>query len=319
MSIIKGKKWLKPRVFEENPRTMTFKDIIYFSYKYYYSSPLVPENQEIEKHFSSRIDSKIDEFQTLVTVSIGGDLMPYELIKPKNTQSLWDEVGPDFFASDIVFANLETPFVEAIPENFVPEVMLNNMLFNTDQNTFDVFNGNKKFKGFDILSVANNHSIDQGIDGLDETINKLNSLGIKSIGGRIKKDDTGFEVVEVNGVKIAFLAYTYSLNQFTLDKDLQWKVNYLRLNTESVSIDEIAQDAIKCRQMGAELVVCSLHCGNAYQVYPSQLTINLYQNIFSNCGVDVIAGGHPHNLQPWNSYTFKDPISGKAKSRFCNL
>ena len=34
--IIKGKKWLRARVFEENPRTMGFKDIVYFAYKYYF-------------------------------------------------------------------------------------------------------------------------------------------------------------------------------------------------------------------------------------------------------------------------------------------
>lgn len=316
LSIIKGKKWLKPRVFEENPRTMTLKDIIYFTYKYYYHSPLIPENNQIVEHFRSRVESKNEEFQTLVSVSIGGDLMPYELIKPKNTKSLWDEVGPDFFASDIAFANLETPFVEDKPEKFVPEVMLNNMLFNTDQNTFDVFNGNKNFKGFDVLSVANNHSIDQGIDGLNETLRKLDTLGIKSVGAKLNESDNSFEIFEVKGIKLAFLAYTYSLNQFTIEDDIQWKVNYLRLNTEDVSVDGIAKDVIACRQLGAEFVICSLHCGNAYQVYPSQQTINLYHNVFSKCGVDVIAGGHPHNLQPWNSCIFTDPISGKAKVGF---
>jgi poly-gamma-glutamate capsule biosynthesis protein CapA/YwtB (metallophosphatase superfamily) len=316
LSIIKGKKWLKPRVFEENPWSMTLKDIIYFTYKYYYHSPLIPENDQIVEHFRSKVESKNKEFQTLVSVSIGGDLMPYKLIKPENTNYLWDEIGPDFFASDIVFANLETPFVENRPEKFVPEVMLNNMLFNTDQNTFDVFNGNKMFKGFDVLSVANNHSIDQGIDGLNKTIEKLKTQEIKSIGAKLNESDNSFEIFEVNGIKLAFLAYTYSLNQFTLEDKMQWKVNFLRLNTANVSIDEIAKDVINCRQLGAEFIICSLHCGNAYQVYPSQQTIDLYQNIFSQCGVDVIAGGHPHNLQPWKSYSYLDANSGKQKTGF---
>ena len=93
-------------------------------------------------------------------------------------------------------------------------------------------------------------------------------------------------------------------------------MNYLPLNTKDCSIDMIEQQVRDCRNAGAEFIICSVHAGNAYQVYPSELTVKLFEKIFETCGVDVIAGGHPHNMQPWRSYTFKDPNTGKEKQGF---
>jgi hypothetical protein len=45
-------------------------------------------------------------------------------------------------------------------------------------------------------------------------------------------------------------------------------------------------------------------------------TLTLFEKIFTECGVDVIVGGHPHNLQPWRKYKFTDPITGYLKTGF---
>jgi hypothetical protein len=314
-SLFKGKKWRLPRSFEENPRTMSLSDIIYFAYKYYYHPPLLPATKNIATHFQKQPGKEVI-FETLATVSIGGDLMPYELIKPENTLHLWDEAGPDFFGSDIVFANLETPLDTGRKPEFVPEVMLNHMLFNTDETTFGVFSGQGKYKGYDVLSVANNHSLDMGADGLINTLDNLRHKGIQTVGAKKEEVEDDFQIVEVNGIKIGFVAYTYSLNEFLPEKGREWMVNYLPLNCEGCDIATIKGHVEACRKAGAELIVCSMHCGNAYQAYPSTWTIRLFEQVFEATGVDVIAGGHPHNLQPWQNYQFTDPFSGKAKTGF---
>ena len=190
--LIKGKKWLRARTFEENPITMRFKDIVYFAYKYYFKSPLLADSIEVERHFKEKpvLDNQIVE--PLVTVSIGGDLMPYEMIHEEFTQNLWNEVGAEFFGSDVVFANLETPLHEGHKNNFVPEVMLYDMHFNTDAETFKIFNGHGKYRGFDVLSIANNHTLDQGSEGIDKTIEFLNNKNIKSVGAKSQKEDKDF-------------------------------------------------------------------------------------------------------------------------------
>jgi poly-gamma-glutamate capsule biosynthesis protein CapA/YwtB (metallophosphatase superfamily) len=313
--IFKRKKWSRPREFEENPRTMRFRDILYFAYKYYYRPPLLPPLDSDIDVFKNRLQEN-GTFEILATISIGGDLMPYEMIKPEYTGHLWDEVGEGFFSSDIVMANLETPIDTMRKPEFVPEVMLNHMHFNSDQTTLDIFSGNGRFKGYDILAIANNHSLDMGEKGLVQTIDHLNSRGIRTVGAKKEKEGKDHEIMEVNGVRIGFVSYTYSLNEYLPSKDGEWMVNYLPLNCADCDIDIIRAHVKACREAGADLVICSLHCGNAYQAYPLKLTTDLFMNVFEKCGVDVIAGGHPHNLQPWHSHEFTDPFNGKRKKGF---
>ncbi len=312
----KQKSWDKAIEFEENPRTMRLMDLLYFSYKYYFKPPQIPSHPTVLAHFQKPTTLHPD-FHSQLSISLGGDLMPYEMIKPEYTTYLWDNVGADFFGSDIVFANLETPLDTKQKQSFVPEVMLSNMLFNTDEQTFSIFNGNGQFKGFDILSVANNHSLDMGRAGLLATLQNLKDKNILSIGAAASADEAEQPVIiERNGFKIGFIAYTYSLNQFEAPKDKPWLVNLLPLNLPGCDISRIKQQTETCRKAGADLVLCSIHAGNAYQTYPGKTTVDLFENIFNTCGVDVIIGGHPHNLQPWRNYQFTDPFSGKNKTGF---
>ncbi|MES2617988.1 MAG: CapA family protein [Bacteroidota bacterium] len=314
IAIVKGRKWRIPREFEENPRTMRFKDIVYFAYKYYFHSSLNAPTNEIAEHFSKKYSIE-PLVETLVTVSIGGDLMPYQMIRPETTTHLWDEVGSDFFGSDVVFANLESPMDTSILPCYVPEVMLSDMLFNGDQKLFDIFSGNGKYKGYDVLSTANNHSLDMGPTGVKNTMEYLHQLNIQSVGTALDNAQDPVIVVK-NGITIGFVAYTYSLNHLELPNEHYGLVNVLPLNVPGCDITLIQEQTQQCRDAGADIVICSLHCGNAYQAYPSQTTVDLYQKIFSECGVDVIAGGHPHNLQPWQYYPFTDPFTGKQKRGF---
>jgi hypothetical protein len=315
LALFKRKPWSKPLLFEENPRTMSFKDLIYFAYKYYYAPPIKPYNLEVFEHFNQT--TKVHpEFQSELSVSIGGDLMPYDLITPELSKDLWDEIGEDFFSSDIVFANLETPLDINQPPSFVPEVMLNNMLFNANETMFEVFNGNQKYKGFDILSLANNHTLDMGVIGIQNTMDFIQKKNIAYVGTKKNEDDKSWKIINIKGYKIGFVAFTYSLNQFTVPENEPWIVNLLDLNVEGVDVTDIKNEVLACKQEGADFIICSLHCGNAYQAYPSPTAIDLFQRVFNECGVDVIAGGHPHNPQPSRYYDFIDPYTGEQKRGF---
>lgn len=299
---------------------MNWRDLVYFSYKYYFKSPLLPDSPSVDHHFQGGSVPAVELIDP-VSVSIGGDLMPYELIKPEFVTELWDEVGDVFFGSDLVFANLETPIDLSRPPSYVPEVMLNHMLFNTDEQTFRIFSGNGKFKGYDVLSVANNHSLDMGIDGLDASMDFLSSEGVLPVGARRTRETNSSGIVDVKGIRLGFVAFTYSLNEFVNPSvneanGIDNKVNLLPLNVPDAQIGRIIEQVDACRKDGAQFIILSLHCGNAYQIYPSEVTVNLFSRVFRETGVDVIAGGHPHNLQPWRFYDFVDPVSGKMKRGF---
>jgi poly-gamma-glutamate synthesis protein (capsule biosynthesis protein) len=238
------------------------------------------------------------------------------MIKPETTKVLWDKVGSDFFGSDLVFANLETPIDMAKKSSFVPEVMLNDMHFNTDEATFSIFSGSGHYKGYDVLSVANNHTMDMGEAGLDATLWYLEQQTISAIGAKHHQSEPDFVIRSINGISIGFVAYTFSLNQLLPPDDKPWKVNYLPLNLADCPTDRIEKDVKACREAGAEFIICSLHFGNAYQVYPSLRSIQLVEQLFEKCGIDIIAGGHPHNLQPWRYYHYTHLETGRQKTGF---
>jgi len=313
--------WKRPaKDFEENPAFFKAKDVLYLGYKYYIKPPyLFPE--WVVKHFKEQnFDFTLPnnfEVESEITLSVGGDLMPYKWIQKPYTEHLWDEVGDFFFGSDIVFANLETPIIPNKPASLVPEVMLSDMHFNANEEMFEIFSGNGKYKGYDVLSTANNHSMDMGKEGVLETIRFLEQKNIAYTGtAKSPEECQHFPILECKDIKIAFLAYTYSLNQFQLAEEEVYLVNTERLNTPNPDLSKIKQDVLLAHKQGADLVMLSLHTGNAYQAYPSEHTINIYHRIFEECGVDAILGSHPHNPQPMEKYTFQCPITQRQKQGF---
>ncbi len=326
VALWKGKGWqTPPDGMEENPRYMGTKEVVYLGYKYYYQPPLQTE-AAIVRHFAQQnLDfSPPPGFmpESAITLSAGGDLMPYEWIIPEATRNLWDDTGGFFFSADLVFANLETPIDLNRPPSLVPEVMLNDMLFNGSAEMFAIFSGtppggNGRFKGYDVVSTANNHSLDMGEAGIIQTINFLESRGVAFTGtARNAKERGNFPMLERKGIRVAFLAYTYSLNRFEPPAGKEWLVNHLRLNQPGCPIDTIVRDTRLARQRGADIVVVSLHAGFAYQPYPKAHTIDLFHRIFDQAGADIILGGHPHVAQPMERYVFTDPFSGVTKPGF---
>jgi len=240
--------------------------------------------------------------------------MPYLCINSEQCKNLWKESGDFFFDADIVVANLETPLNPKKPASLVPEVMLSNMYFNANLDMFDVFSGLGNYKGFDVLATANNHSLDQGEDGVVQTIEFLDQKGIQHVGtARSENERDAFPIVEKNGIKIAFLSYTFSLNALVCPEGKAYLANHLNLNEANPDLSLIVQQAQLARQKGAEFIVAFLHMGCAYQPYPSQTIVdNMYQ-ICRQSGIDLVLGGHPHNAQPLDFLDITDPFTGKNK------
>jgi poly-gamma-glutamate synthesis protein (capsule biosynthesis protein) len=125
-----------------------------------------------------------------------------------------------FFAhSDCVIGNLETP---------IAKTQYSYQLY--DFNTPVAFIETLKQCGITMVSTANNHCLDRGINGLDDTIDALDRIGLKHTGtNRIPvKESTGI-IETIKGIKIGILAYTYGTNAFYnhtyLSKNELWKVN----------------------------------------------------------------------------------------------
>ncbi len=79
-----------------------------------------------------------------------------------------------------------------------------------------------KEAGFQILTTANNHCLDQGKKGLINTIDAIEAQGMKNI-GTYKKPDTPILIEEINEIKLALISYTYGFNgmEYTLTEEEQ--------------------------------------------------------------------------------------------------
>ena len=318
--IFGGQDWEQPlEGHHEDPRKMTRKQQLYFGYKYYYRAILKGDKgQGLEQHFKSqgaKFQKKDNSNSSQkITLSSGGDLMPYFCITSTQCQKLWQESGDFFFDADLVVGNLETPLHPNKPASYVPEVMLSNMYFNANEDMFGVFSGFGKYKGFDVLSTANNHSLDQGEEGVKETLRFLEAKNIQRVGtARSIEERDQFPIIEKNGIKVAFLSYTFSLNALVCPPEKPYLANHLNLNETHPDISLIVEQAKLARQRGAEFLVAFLHMGCAYQPYPSKRIVDNMHQICKETGIDLVLGGHPHNAQPIEFLDITDPFTGQAK------
>lgn len=287
---------------EECPAYMSADQVLFLGYKYYYKEPDYTEH--LRRHFEHQRSIMYErnqissDLKPIMSFSIGGDLMPYRILKKSTPAEFWKETGPWFFGSDLVFANLETPVYEKQAASDVPEVMLNDMYFNADQQYFRLFNGGNAFgKGFSVLSVANNHTMDQGQEGLRATLSFLKNKGISAIGAS-EGEQLPFWLTHCEGVKISFHAFTFSLNKCRPPEDPSLRVNYLRLNLPNADLNPVLDEIHQARALGSEFPVLYLHMGNAYTPYPQDHIRSNLSRLAELSGVPIIICGHGHNVQP---------------------
>jgi hypothetical protein len=313
--LFKGKNWERPiPAFEEDPAGFSRRDIVYFGYKYYAFPHWKAENDATEAHFRrqpAQINPPADSDHT-VTISLGGDLMPYKVLRDADTRALWDDFREFYFGADLVFANLETPMQFAKPASWVPEVMLNDMYFNGDRQLWDIFTDSGRGR-YDLLSIANNHMLDQGYEGLAATAAFLQQEKVAfagwNHGGMFRAQQ---QIIERKGIRFGFSAWTYSLNRCKPDPARPGELNYLPLNRPDFDTTRIRSECRQLRENGADVLFLSLHAGNAYQAFPGETVCTNFRRLMEETGADVIVGTHPHNTQPWEFHTWKRADASEA-------
>lgn len=304
---IRKKDWQHPvEGFEENPAYFKIRDVLYLATKYY-AKPHETLNPQIPQKQLNEIDPSAER----IILHAGGDLMPYEVMLHGKSEQLWSLCGASFFGADLVMANLETPLDFNKPPSFVPELMLNDMMFNGNRALWDIFTDKGKFS-YHYLSLANNHMLDSGNSSLKATMNWLDSRGVLFSGARRNYDEPNFALLERKGIRMAVVNYTYSLNRVIPDAEAADLISHIRLNNANEDIGPLYSDLQDARSKGAEFVIASLHMGNAYQCYPSSHIRARVKEIFENGCPDLILIHHPHNLQPSEVLNYTRKTDGKS-------
>jgi poly-gamma-glutamate synthesis protein (capsule biosynthesis protein) len=159
--------------------------------------------------------------------------------------------------------------------------------FNTPDALTDALN----YLGMDIVTLANNHIMDKGLDAAARTTKILDEAGIFWTGLASRDDPEEPLIVEYAGLRWGFVNYSYGSNirrTAAASEDLALNV---------ISNDTVTEGLNRAMTYSPDILVACLHWGNEYQHSPTKRQRDVAALCLKN-GADIVIGTHPHVLQP---------------------
>jgi LAS superfamily LD-carboxypeptidase LdcB len=147
--------------------------------------------------------------------------------------------------------------------------------------------------GFDVLSNANNHTYDWGIDGFEDTLARIKAAGMQYTGAGFTREEAETPtIVESHGIRVGFLAFT--------DVGPNWRQPTETQSGILVASDPRFEEIISNASALVDHLVVSIHWGDEYKEHNARQT-RIAQSAI-DAGADIIAGHHPHVEQATEVY-----------------
>ena len=253
-----------------------------------------PETEVLqEKVVLAETDDK-DEPNDEIKLLFAGDIMAHtNNYHISSFDKIWRDVKYLIDGNDLVFANIEAPIDTTKPVSNYPNF---NMPQNYVQAAVDA--------GFNVFSLCNNHSNDQYLDGIKETlktVDRICELAAKNANPRSlyfsglknsKESEFSYNIIEKSGWKILFLPMTELLNR----PDFSEYINYIK--TDDASRNEFIDYVKKLREKNpCTIFILSFH--TAEPEYTRNITSRqekFYKELIKN-GVDIIWANHAHIIK----------------------
>lgn len=185
-----------------------------------------------------------------------------------------------------------------------------------------------KRAGFNLVTLANNHLLDQNVAGMYNTIDELNQIGLEHVGAyrNIKEKQSAVKVFDVCGKKVVILAYTYGSNRYKTD--FFFEKEHAHLTSLIVSpksrfirqcLAEVKKDFEKAKSLSPDLIIVLPHMGKQFMHTPDDFQL-YWCNIFVEYGADIILSDHPHAVQPieWRRKGDRDVLIVHCPGNFVN-
>lgn len=249
------------------------------------AQPTPPSHQESEA---------APEKEPTISLSFAGDVMMSgnveKTLQEKGYDYAFSHVSPLFLADDYTIVNLETP----ITERGTPS---DNKAFVYKSSPLAV--PAMKQAGIDAVNLANNHTLDQGTEGLLDTLAALENHQIDYVGAG--KDDARAYApvyIEKNGIRVALLGFSRVIPEYS------WYAGKNKPGLAATYDPALAVQAIQEAQAGADVVIVIAHWGKEKVDDPIEHQTTLART-FIDAGADLVIGGHPHVLQGFEKYQDK--------------
>lgn len=162
--------------------------------------------------------------------------------------------------------------------------------------TYPAFNSPQEFGdnmlslGFNLISLANNHTLDRGEKAVRSSLAYWKDKPALTAGSYESfQTRNAPKILEKNGIKYALLAYTYGTNGIPVPKGKEYLVN--------VYTKAMLENDIRAIREQVDLLIVSMHWGIEYEFEPSAEQ-KKYAKLLADLGVDLVIGTHPHVVQP---------------------
>ena len=144
--------------------------------------------------------------------------------------------------------------------------------------------------GFNLVSLANNHTMDRGEKAIINSCEYWKTKDVLTAGSYCSSEEANeIKIKEKNGIKYTLLAYTYGTNGISVPSGKEYLVNLYS--------DEKAKSDIEKVRDKVDLLIVSMHWGTEYRSEPTEEQ-QRQANYLSSLGVDIIIGTHPHVIEP---------------------
>ena len=246
-------------------------------------------------------DSVNEEVQYVDIISLGNLIIHQSQIDGAKQENYYD-FSPSFqyikkmiLDSDISMGILEGALAGCEPSGYP--------FFNSPDEVVDAL----KDTGIDIINYANNHIYDYEDVGLKRTIDVTKEKGLDVLGVKSTEEEKNYLVKEVNGIKIGFLAYVFetsminghkTINSNILSTYSENLINTFNYNDLESFYKKIENEISAMKSEGVEFIITSMHWGEEYNTY-IEASQNEIAKRLNKLGVDIILGGHPHVIQPY--------------------
>jgi hypothetical protein len=215
----------------------------------------------------------------------GGDLM---WLRSGFADALAPELRARIAAADLAIVNLETPMV---PERPVPRLVVETLHYNSPPAYLEAWRSGRPR----VISLCNNHALDQGPEGLARTREVVAGLGLTPLGGPRPGDEVAG--VRAGDLAIGVAGVTYGINHMVGPPPDGIPVERFGDPAHEPDWARVAALVAAARRLGSDLVVLAAHWGYEYEFYPAALQ-RAHAVRLIELGVDVILGSSPHVLQP---------------------
>jgi poly-gamma-glutamate capsule biosynthesis protein CapA/YwtB (metallophosphatase superfamily) len=249
-------------------------------------------NQSNSNSNSNSNSKETPETYTNIRIAAAGDIMFHSTqltsaydaaTKTYDFKSVFEDVKPIISAADLAIANFETTTAGSSdhPYSGYP-------IFNSPDEVIDAI----QYAGFDVLTTANNHSLDTGSKGLKRTVQTIQKKGLDTVGSYDKKPDSRVLMKDIKGIKIAILSYTESTNGL----GSQYSADELHAMLNIMEKDRIVDDIREAKELGADLIITFMHWGKEYEENPTDTQME-FARLMATEGADIVLGSHPHVIQ----------------------